>query len=58
MSPEVFFAAVPDGMGSSRQLGKPLSPNAWCDFTLERPVALIRRDLETPNIRLEDYAVK
>jgi len=31
--------------------------NAFCEFTLERPVALIRRDLEIPNIRLEDYVV-
>jgi hypothetical protein len=55
MSPEVFFAAVSDGLGSSKQLGKPLSRNAYCEFTLERPIALIRRDLEIPNIRLGDY---
>ena len=58
MSPEVFFGAFPDDHRSSKQLETPISPNAWCDFTLERPVALIRRDLEIPNIRLEDYAVK
>jgi hypothetical protein len=33
-----------------------LPQNALCEIAVGRPVALIRRDLEIPNIRLKDYA--
>jgi hypothetical protein len=54
MSPEVFYAISPNRPVDS---AKPLSKSALCEFTLERPTALIRRDLEIPNIRLGDYKV-
>jgi hypothetical protein len=31
--------------------------NAVAEFTLQRPLALVPRDLETSSIRLEDYVV-
>jgi hypothetical protein len=56
MSPEVFYATLPGERGPIER-DKPLSKNAVCEFTVERPTALIRRDLEIPNIRLGDYKV-
>jgi hypothetical protein len=52
--PEAFFASSPDER-VPLDMEKPLSKNARCEFTVERPIALIRRDLEIPNIRLGDY---
>jgi hypothetical protein len=52
--PEAFLASSPDER-VPLEMEKPLSKNAVGEFTVERPIALIRRDLEIPNIRLGDY---
>jgi hypothetical protein len=51
--PEAFFASSHERV--PLEMEKPPSKNARCEFTVERPIALIRRDLEIPNIRLGDY---
>ena len=56
ISPETFFGTSPDEPPRI-DMERPLSKNARCEFTVERPIALIRRDLEIPNIRLGDYKV-
>ncbi len=55
IGPEVFSVISPDEPRSVVEMEKPLSKNARCEFMVERPIALIRRDLEIPNIRLGDY---
>jgi hypothetical protein len=54
-SPVLFYAAPFEWRGSGHWPDTTPSPKSFCEFTVERPVALIRRDIEIPSIRLEDY---
>lgn len=55
ISPVVSFAA--SFWPKKRDLVPRIPDDAACEFTLQRPLALVRRDLEIPSIRLEDYVV-
>jgi hypothetical protein len=57
MSPATFYATGLEWRGSGQALQRPPSARSLCEFTVERPIALIRRDIEIPNIRIGDYAV-
>ena len=54
VSPVLFYAAPFEWLGSGHPPGTTPSRKSFCEFTVERPVAVIRRDIEIPNIRLED----
>lgn len=52
-SPVVFFAVPFEVPGTQQNARVP--PNAEGEVTLERPVALLRRDLDIRNLQLGDY---
>jgi hypothetical protein len=58
ISPVVSFAAPFESRESDRRRDVALPKEIVGEFALQRPIGLIRRDLEIPSIRLGDYVVR